>query len=693
MESERTPYTDESIEELVARGLDKQLGELLVGLVVAVGLSAALVPLTSPAQMARRWAILGGLMTVILLSRLVFRRWGRIAAATILCCGFWTLASAGVLMWGGLASPMVWVYPPTILAAALFWSPRAAAIQALLGAGVTVGATLGLFAGVIPTVLTPNPKHGLSVMAFSLVLTAVLVMHSGWTLRSLLKMAQVDRRRLSDVVELNPDAIVVVSADDRIVQLNPSALDLTGRNVETTLGTSVEASLGADIAGLVRDVAANERLGPHEAQLHRRDGDPIPVEIYASWLDEHELLVSIRDIRERKRAHQKKLELERRLRATARLEAIGRIAGGVAHDLNNLLTVVMGSTHLLGRASDEPTRASHIDSISEATDRAVTLVRQLLASGGKQKLDLKAQSLSTIVSGLELILVQMVTDDVDLRLELDDDEDARAQVDRGQFEQVVMNLVKNASDAMPSGGKLVVRCTSTHLDEPLDGTHGAIGPGDVCLLEVVDEGMGMDEATLERIFEPFYTSKASSGGTGLGLATVFGIVKQHGGTVSVSSSPGNGSTFTVAIPRDVSARASVAPVARRTPIPIEGRGRTILLVEDDALVRRATERALRGAGFDVLSAPSAEDAHKRLTDARVDLMITDCVMPKVDGLELARELASRGNRLPTLFVSGGMRPPFELPEGAMFLPKPYDPERLLECVAELLKAQSSSLGV
>ena len=479
------------------------------------------------------------------------------------------------------------------------------------------------------------------------------------------------------------------------MQLNPSALDLTGRSIESTLDKSAEASLGAEIAAFVREVEPHERLGPREAQLPRRDGDPIPVEVYASWLDDGERLVSLRDIRERKRAHQKKQELERRLRATARLEAIGRIAGGVAHDLNNLLTVVMGSTHLLGRASDEPTRASHLDSISEATDRAVTLVRQLLASGGKQKLDLKAQSLSGIVSGLELLLVQLITDDVDLRLELDD-EGARAQIDRSQFEQVVMNLVKNASDAMPGGGKLVVRCTSTHLDEPLEGTHGAIGPGDVCLLEVTDEGMGMDEATLERIFEPFYTSKTSSGGTGLGLATVFGVVKQHGGTVSVSSEPGRGSTFTVALPRDVSAASSVAPVARRTPVPVEGRGRTILLVEDDALVRRATVRALRGAGFDVLSAPSAEDALQRLTDLRepVDLMITDCVMPKIDGLELSRQLASRGARLPTLFVSGGMRPPFELPQDALFLPKPYDPERLLECVADLLERQSSSsLGV
>lgn len=684
MEAVSKRHRGESVEELVARGLDKQLGELLTGLLALIALAAVTVPITSPDQMPRRWAMLAVLLLVTLVSREVLRRRGRVPAGAILCCGSWLLGSAGVVLWGGLASPSVWFYPPTILAAALFWSVRAAAVQGLLGGAVAIAATLGLFADLVPPTAT-TPRHGLVVMMSSLAVTALMVVHNDWTMRSLLRVTQANRQRLADLVELNPDAIVVVSVDGRIVEFNRGALDLTGRPMETTLGQPVAVALGDDIADLVRSVTPDERLGPREALLPRRDGAPIPVEVYASTLDDGELLVSLRDIRERKRAHHKKLELERRLRATARLEAIGRIAGGVAHDLNNLMTVVMGSTHLLGRATDEPTRRSQLDSISEATDRAVTLVRQLLASGGKQKLDLESRSLSTIVSGLELLLVQMITDDVDLRLELDDGE-ARALIDRGQLEQVVMNLVKNASDAMPSGGELVVRCRSEHLDEPLEGTHGTIGPGDVCILEVADEGMGMSDETLDRIFEPFFTSKASTGGTGLGLATVFGIVKQHGGLVTVRSTPGAGSTFGVVLPRDVSSRAPRAPVTVDATPAIEGEGRAILLVEDDALVRRATERALRGAGFEVLSASSAEDALLRIAErpANVDLMITDCVLPKVDGLELARQLTARGACPPILFVSGGARAPFELPEGAMFLPKPYDPERLLECVSELM---------
>ncbi|HHH31020.1 MAG TPA: response regulator [Polyangiaceae bacterium] len=699
MTGDDSHHPQEPIDDLLSRGLDKQLGEVLVGLAVVIALSAMTVPFTSPHQMGRRWLILGAFATVATASWIALRRLGRRPAAAVLCGGFWLLASVGVALWGGVSSPLVWVYTPTIIATALFWAPAPAAVQALLGVAVTVCATLGMFDELVPRVLPATPAHGLSVMTSSLVVTSILVMHSGWTVRSLLRAARSNGKRLSNVVSLNPDAIVVVSTDGHVLQANASALDITGRRLEDTLGCRADLVLGPEIAGLLDAMGASARLGPCSALLPRSDDVEIPVELYASSLDERELLVSIRDIRERRRAHQKKLELERRLRATARLEAIGRIAGGVAHDLNNLLTVVMGATHLLGRATDEPTRHHQLDSIRQATDRAVTLVRQLLASGGKQKLDLKSESLSAIVSGLELILVQMITDDVDLRLELDDDEDARVQVDRGQFEQVVMNLVKNASDAMPSGGKLVVRCSSRHLDEPLEGTAGTMGAGDVCVLEVSDDGIGMDEGTIERIFEPFFTSKASSGGTGLGLATVFGIVKQHGGTVTVASTPGEGSTFTVVLPRDVSSRSSIAPVSRRTPLPMVAKGRTALLVEDDALVRRATERTLRGAGFEVLSAPSAEDALQRVADRDepVALVITDCVMPKMDGLELARQLAAGTACPPILFVSGSSRPPFELPERASFLAKPYDPDRLLECVSELVTAaskpstQSSSL--
>jgi PAS domain S-box-containing protein len=394
------------------------------------------------------------------------------------------------------------------------------------------------------------------------------------------------------------------------------------------------------------------------------------------------------DITERKEAEAARARLESQLVQSQKLESIGRLAGGVAHDFNNHLTVINGYCDLMisSMAEDDPNRQSLLD-VRRAGERAATLTRQLLAFGRKQFLSPRPVSLNRIVSSMETMLGRLMPENIAVAAVLSPGLGA-AMADTGQIEQVLMNLVVNARDAMPEGGRILIETANVDLESATGERDREIGPGAYVTLAVTDTGIGMDERTRALIFEPFFTTKRPGEGTGLGLATVYGIVKQSGGAVAVRSQPGEGASFTVYLPRLDPAAAEVPPAPA-----VEGRrsGRgAILLVEDQETVRQLVSRVLRSSGYHVIEADGGSQA-LALADSRarsIDLLITDVVMPGMSGRELAARLAARWEGLRVLFISG-YAPATILDEGildagAEFLQKPFSPAQITARVGEIL---------
>ena len=397
------------------------------------------------------------------------------------------------------------------------------------------------------------------------------------------------------------------------------------------------------------------------------------------------------DITKRKQAEAARARLESQLLQSQKLESVGRLAGGVAHDFNNYLTVINGYCDLLlsRLAPDDPDRAGLVDA-RRAGERAATLTRQLLAFGRQQILSPSPVSLNQIVSSMETMLRCLVPENIDLATVLAPGLGA-AMADTGQIEQVLMNLVTNARDAMPNGGTIRIETANVDLDSATGERHRDIAPGAYVTLAVTDTGVGMDERTRALIFEPFFTTKELGKGTGLGLAMVYGIVKQSGGAIAVRSEPGAGSAFTVYFPR-VDAPAAQLPPTPVVERPRSGQG-TVLLVEDQASVRGLIKRVLLSSGYHVMEAGSGPQA-LALPDSQVrsiDLLITDVVMPGMSGSELAKGLTARRKGLRVLFISGyapneAMRESIIDP-GVAFLQKPFSPAQIIATVDEILSAK------
>jgi signal transduction histidine kinase/ActR/RegA family two-component response regulator len=389
---------------------------------------------------------------------------------------------------------------------------------------------------------------------------------------------------------------------------------------------------------------------------------------------------------QRKRVEEALGESEEQLRQSQKLEAVGQLAGGVAHDFNNLLTVIGGySSILLGKLPKESPHLTSIEEIKKASDRASALTRQLLAFSRKQILQPKVLDLNIVVTDLEKMVRRLVGEDIDL-LTITSPVLGKVKADPGQIEQVLLNLIVNARDAMPEGGKLTIETRNVALSEDYAQRHAA-QPGPYVMLAVSDTGRGMDAAIQPRIFEPFFTTKGSGKGTGLGLATVYGIVKQSGGNIWVYSEVGRGSTFKVFLPRvDEAVEGEEEVISRSVPQGTE----MILLVEDEDQVRAILKHILEGQGYHVLSASNGEEAFSISQDLERDikLMITDVVMPQMSGRELAeRVLAVRPN-LPVLFMSGYTDDAIVrhglLDEKLNFLQKPFDLAGVARKVREVL---------
>jgi two-component system cell cycle sensor histidine kinase/response regulator CckA len=416
------------------------------------------------------------------------------------------------------------------------------------------------------------------------------------------------------------------------------------------------------------------------AGKHRRkDGAWMDVEVasHALVFDGRQArLVLARDVTERR-------QLEEELRQAQKLEAVGRLAGGVAHDFNNLLTVITGYTDLLG-SELEPGHPHHalLAEVRKAAERAAALTRQLLTYSRRQILQAACLDLNNVVTDLEKMLSRLIGEHVELVMELAPAVPA-VFADLGQLEQVIVNLVVNARDACPQGGRIVLRTGSTDSPPVPD-----MLPGRYAFLEVADTGCGMDERTRARIFEPFFTTKEPGKGTGLGLAMVYGAIKQARGHITVQSSPGQGSTFRVYLPAGLDLPARPSPVAETAEL--RGGTETVLLVEDEAGVRQLARTALEQNGYTVLEAAEGSEALDLVTrhPGPIDLLLTDVVMPHMTGPELASRLAVSRPGVKVLFMSGynedvALRQRLS-GEPAAFLPKPFSPTMLAGTVRRLL---------
>jgi PAS domain S-box-containing protein len=480
------------------------------------------------------------------------------------------------------------------------------------------------------------------------------------------------------------------SLDGKFLTVNPALAAMLGYGSEAELlGANLLGDISQDAdagAELLQQYRRNSRIDGVEAQWRRKDGKGLRVRLSGrAVLDEQGTLegfeVIAEDVTQRQR-------LEEQLRQAQKLESIGRLAGGIAHDFNNLLTIINGYGQLLlGRADLGDPMHSHLSEIMKAGERAASLIRQLLTFSRRQVLSPQVLDLNAVISNMDKMLCRLIGEDIDLVIVLGPDL-GRVKVDRGQIEQVVLNLAVNARDAMPQGGKLTLETVNAELDEAYARCHVTTAPGRYVMLAVSDTGVGMDAETRAHAFEPFFTTKEGGKGTGLGLATVYGIVKQSGGHIWVYSEPGQGTTFKIYFPR---VEEAVAPREVQELQAALLRGvETILLVEDDEAVRPLVRAVLGSHGYTVLEASRGEDALATCQHhaGPIHLLLTDVVMPGMSGGELAKRLATLYPQMKTLYMSGyangGIAHRGVLEPDAAFLQKPFTPDALARKVAEVL---------
>jgi PAS domain S-box-containing protein len=482
--------------------------------------------------------------------------------------------------------------------------------------------------------------------------------------------------RFRALVQNATDVTTIVAVDGTIRYESPACYRLLGWTEAEMIGQNAFGFIHPDDRDATMAVFADalqrgETAHPVEFRFRRADGGYVTFEaVGVSRLDDpsiNGIVVNSRDVTERNR-------LADELRQAHKMEAIGRLAGGIAHDFNNLLTVIGGYTEAALAETDPAERTRCLEEVRRATERASTLTTQLLAFARRRVITPAAVDLNGTIAALGDMLQRLIGADVRLETALAPDV-GHIRMDRGQLEQVVMNLAINARDAMPDGGVLTL---ATSADA---GARTAT-------VTVTDTGRGMDRETLAHVFEPFFTTKGPGQGTGLGLATVYGIVTQHGGSITVDSAPGRGTTFRLVFPADTGAVSrSQAESSHRN----EAAGHeTILLVEDEPMVRGLVRTMLSARGYEVLEASSGEDALERFRAAigAVDLLLTDVVMPGINGRVLAERLSALRPGLKVLFMSGytedavlGARA-----SDVRFLQKPFAPDALRAAVRQVLDA-------
>jgi PAS domain S-box-containing protein len=494
-------------------------------------------------------------------------------------------------------------------------------------------------------------------------------------------------RTLETLLEATPVAIVALDTAGRVTTWSKAAERMFGWSEQEVVGRCAPINPDRDRGEPDQAVGRNLRgeTTLSESQLQRKDGRLIDVLSSAAPIISAQGMVSgtiavLVDVTERR-------QIEEQLRQAVKMEGIGRLAGGIAHDFNNLLTVIGGRCHLvMGQLPPEHPIRRDIKIIGEVGDRAASLTRQLLAFSRSQILEPKAFDLNEMVSDMKELLERLLREDVDLVLNLDPSI-GQVIADRGQFEQVVLILAVNARDAMPEGGQFTLETHNVELGEAYVRKHLDALPGSYVVLSVCDSGTGMDAATRARIFEPFFTTKDVGKGRGLGLAAAYGILHQSHGHITVDSEPGQGTTFRVYVPR-VDAGAS-ALTATELGLPPRGT-ETVLLVEDEPSFRALTRELLEQSGYTVLESEDVQHALRISEQHRgmIHLLLTDVVMPRMNGRALARAVQDFRPDIKVLYMSGytdnvivhqGILDP-----GTPFLEKSFSPSKLARKVREVL---------
>jgi len=501
----------------------------------------------------------------------------------------------------------------------------------------------------------------------------------------------------------NPSMYFTIDAEGKILSVNKFGAEQLGYKPDELIGKPVlnvfyEEDQPA-VSKKLNICLQNPKKTAHwEFRKIRKDGSLVwvkeTVRVVKDKSDAPVVFVVCEDITKQKQTEIEKKELEARFQQTQKMESIGTLAGGIAHDFNNLLTVINGHVELaLLNISENHPLYRDLKAVESAGQRATNLTRQLLAFSRKQIFEPKIIDINLLISDLDKMLRRLIGEDINIETFLPDDPH-RVKADPGQLEQILINLIVNARDAInertdiASQKKITIETNSTYLDDEYAAGHPEIKSGSYVVLSVSDTGMGMDEEVKNKIFEPFFTTKETGRGTGLGLATVFGIVKQNNGHIDVYSEPGKGTTFKIYWPA-TDGNASDQQRTKVNSLPLRG-NETALIVEDDKAVKEFACRVLNEYGYNTICASNGEQALNLLkeTTEKIDLVITDLIMPKMSGKELAEKLISLSPNIKILFASGytdnhivhsGV-----LEEGINFIQKPYSAKALVGKVRQVL---------
>jgi two-component system cell cycle sensor histidine kinase/response regulator CckA len=514
--------------------------------------------------------------------------------------------------------------------------------------------------------------------------------------RSVSKL-RTSEQRYRTLLEGASDAIAVLTLDGIVREVNHRWKELTGLPSERLIGRHIwDFALASKNEANVRTF--NEAVAAHTGQpvaveIAGSGGARVLIECSSTRVEvggEPLVLTISRDVTEHRL-------LEDRLHQAQKLEGIGLLAGGVAHDFNNLLTAILGFSDIVMKnlPPDDPARAGLLE-IEQAGERAAALTRQLLTFSRKQVLEPRVLDINAIIAGVEPMLRRLIFESIELTVALTPSV-GLISMDPTQIEQILVNLAVNAADAMPAGGKLTIETTNVMLDEHDQRRHLPVPAGAYVMLAVSDTGVGMDEATTARVFEPFFSTKGVGRGTGLGLATVYGIVKQSGGDIWVYSEPGLGSTFKIYLPQSAADAPRLQPAASTVAEIVRG-VETILLVEDDVAVRRLTRAVLERSGYCVVDACNPREAVQLARDfpGKIHLLLSDVIMPESEGPPLYERLSTARPNLRVLYMSGYADEAIirrgALVEGMPFLQKPFTPGVLGRKVRDVLDAPPVRLG-
>ncbi len=507
-----------------------------------------------------------------------------------------------------------------------------------------------------------------------------------------------DAERLASVVRSSTDAIVTLDTAGVVTSWNPGAEKLYGFTAEEIIGRPASSLVPAlvpqessDEIGVLPRVMNGEVVNNIEASRARPDGSPLEVSISGAAIFGPEgettgLAFVMRDITQLK-------QTQRTLAQTERLESIGQLAGGIAHDMNNLLTIILNHTDfaIASLSEDDPSRED-IFQAHAAADRAAALIRQLLVFAREDPGAVEMLDVNQVVTGVVGMLGRTLGEHIELRTELTE-EPRSVEADRGQVEQVLLNLAVNSRDAMPDGGTLTISATDVTLDAAQIATHTVQGrAGRHVRLAVSDTGVGMTPDVIAKAIDPFFSTKPAGEGTGLGLATVYGILTKAGGHMHIASEPGHGTTIETYWPAaETTGDEATVMIPDSAQAQPNAAGYTILVVEDEPALRQVAKRILERQGYTVLTAAQPSEAVElsAAQHAAIDLMITDVVMPGASGPQLAAELQSARGELPVLYTSGYVPDAGALPAGADFLPKPFTGDQLLAAVAHVLVPRGS----